>query len=106
MKNDQFKFVYEGNNYPFVRPSEWNSKLPEARNRGAAIAADDDEDDANGPAEEGVGGGADTRKLHRDDLLHVPKSEGISRDQFLGDVFSDQYNWPFNPYDLYVPLYK
>lgn len=111
MKNDQFKFIYEGNNYPFVRPSEWNSKLPEAKNRDSTIAADDadDADDSHsfdGGVDGAVDGDAGTRKLHRQDLLDVPNSEGISRDQYLGNIFSHQYNWPYNPYDVYVPLYK
>lgn len=115
MKNDQFKFVFQGNNYPFVRPSEWNAKLPEAKNRPTTIEADAS-DDAGGDAapddinrrsnDAAAAAAADTRKWHREQLLQVPYVEGISRNQFLGDVFSHQYNWPINPYNMYVPLYK
>lgn len=122
MKDDQFRFVFQSNNYPFVRPAEWNSKLPEAKNRASSIDAIIDDrapvatdsesvnrrmDAERRAAAEIINHGDDglTRKLHREQLQQVPKLEGISRDQFLGDVFSHQYNWPYNPYDLYVPLY-
>jgi len=81
MKNHEYGFIYESSNYPFIPPAEWNSNSPAAN-------------------------AFSTRKIPREDVQQMPKAEAISRDQFVGDLFNNQYNLPFNPYDVYVPVYN
>lgn len=81
MKNQEFGFIYESNNYPFIPPAQWNSNLPTAK-------------------------GFNIRNIHRYNEQQMPKADGIMRDQFLRDIFNNRYNLPFNPYDMYVPVYK
>lgn len=79
MKKDGFKTIYESSNYPFIRLNDWNTHRP-------ANANDDDE----------------TRIVNGEDILN---DGGNAREQFLSDIYKNQYNWPYNPYDLYMPVY-
>lgn len=80
MKKDGFEVIYESSNYPFIRPNDWNTHRPTNVN-------DDDE----------------TRIVNGEDILN--DGGGNAREQFLSDIYKNQYNWPYNPYDLYMPVY-
>lgn len=83
MKKDAFEVIYQSSNYPFIRPNDWNSHRPATTSEEETRNIDD-----------------------RDEILKLTNNEeGNAREQILSDIYNNQYNWPYNPYDLYLPAY-